>query len=59
MDVVRRTGDELLVAGATREAIARLAMQAELLVLGLSDEADSLEDVFLDLTTTTVPEVLA
>jgi hypothetical protein len=28
-------------------------------VLGLSDEADSLEDVFLDLTTTTVPEVLA
>jgi hypothetical protein len=28
-------------------------------VLGLSDEADSLEDVFLDLTTTTVSEVLA
>ena len=59
MEVVRRTGDELVVAGATREAIARLAMQAELLVLGLSDEADSLEDVFLDLTTTTVSEVLA
>ena len=59
MDVVRRTGDELVVAGATREAIARLAMQAGLLVLGLSDEADSLEDVFLDLTTTTVAEVLA
>jgi hypothetical protein len=34
-------------------------MQAGLLVLGLSDEADSLEDVFLDLTTTTVAEVLA
>ena len=59
MEVVRRAGDELLVAGATRESIARLAMRAELLVLGLSDEADSLEDVFLDLTTTTVPEVLA
>ncbi len=59
MEVVRRTGDELVVAGATREAIARLAMHAGLLVLGLSDEADSLEDVFLDLTTTTVAEVLA
>jgi len=59
MDVVRRTGDELVVAGATREAIARLALQSRLLVLGLSDEADSLEDVFLDLTTTTVSEVLA
>ena len=57
-DVVGRDGDGLVVAGGSREAIARLAMQHGITVTGLAAEADTLEDVFLDLTTPAVEEAL-
>jgi ABC-2 type transport system ATP-binding protein len=56
MEVVAHEGDELVVAGAARDAIARLAMQRGVVVYGLTAESDSLEDVFLDLTSTPVEE---
>jgi ABC-2 type transport system ATP-binding protein len=58
MDVVGRDGDGLVVAGGSREAIARLAMEHGITVTGLAAEADTLEDVFLDLTTPAVEEAL-
>jgi len=58
MDVVGRDGDGLVVVGGSREAIARLAMQHGITVTGLAAEADTLEDVFLDLTTPAVEEAL-
>jgi ABC-2 type transport system ATP-binding protein len=59
LDIVGREGDELVVAGSDTEAIARIALQRGVVVLGLAPEVDSLEDVFLDLTTTTAQEALA
>ena len=56
MRVIAREGDELVVAGAGQEAIGRLAFQRGLAVYGLAAEADSLEDVFLNLTTTNQAE---
>ena len=50
--VIARDGDELLVAGAAQEAIGQLAFERGVVLYGLAAEADSLEDVFLNLTTT-------
>jgi ABC-2 type transport system ATP-binding protein len=58
MEVVGHEGDELVVAGASPDAIARLAMQRGVVVYGLTAESDSLEDVFLDLTSTPVEETV-
>jgi ABC-2 type transport system ATP-binding protein len=56
MRVIEREGDELVVADAGQEAIGRLAFEHGVAVYGLAAEADSLEDVFLNLTTTADPE---
>ena len=56
MRVIAREGDELVVAGSGQEAIGRLAFQRGVAVYGLAAEADSLEDVFLNLTTTNQAE---
>ena len=50
--VIARDGDELLVAGAGQEAIGRLAFERGVVLYGLAAETDSLEDIFLNLTTT-------
>jgi ABC-2 type transport system ATP-binding protein len=43
--------DELLVAGATQEAVAETAFEHRIVVYALAAEAASLEDVFFHLTT--------
>ena len=50
--LVARGGDELLVAGAGQEVIGRLAFDRGVVLYGLAAETDSLEDIFLNLTTT-------
>ncbi len=49
--LVARDGDELLVAGAGQEVIGRLAFERGVVLYGLAAETDSLEDIFLNLTT--------
>ena len=56
IQLIAREGDELLVAGAGQEAIGRLAFERGVAIYGLAAEAGSLEDVFLNLTTTTQAE---
>jgi ABC-2 type transport system ATP-binding protein len=50
---------DLLVSGASQEAVAITAFDHGIVVLGLSEETTSLEDVFFELTTTPAEEALA
>jgi ABC-2 type transport system ATP-binding protein len=52
IQLIAREGDELLVSGAGQEAIGRLAFDRGVVLYGLAAETDSLEDIFLNLTTT-------
>ena len=49
--LIARDGQELLVAGAGQEVIGRLAFERGVVLYGLAAETDSLEDIFLTLTT--------
>jgi ABC-2 type transport system ATP-binding protein len=52
-------GDELVVTGAGQEQVAVTAFEHGIVVYGLTTESSSLEDVFLQLTTTTAEGVPA
>jgi ABC-2 type transport system ATP-binding protein len=51
--------DALSVAGADREAVAEMAFAAGVVVYDIADQASSLEDAFLSLTSTEAEEVLS